>query len=458
VTPGACQTAGSGDTACSVPWTDDARADAKTRLLEFVAGTPDGANLPHIVRTVFEWDTDMAGSDAQLARRFFESHPELFKTTQLDGYTWVYPRRAAFHLNRRKHRAKTTDGDGTAGNAAETGPDFAKDRARANLNQWSTIQSDSTRADMLGELATELGSIEDVWNVFERVRGQESEYLCLPYWTRFNSEQRASDLQASYNRAWDRAERQYDNAVVVTYTTDPKRHDSIADARDTLMENKNRISQWLKTDPKSSDKASRPGYCPTNLSVLEFTDSGIPHLHVVYFGVRWLTTQAALSNYWDRHGQGEVVDVRQLSKRGGEFVMPTDGLPDDPDAGGKRSARLYLGKSLRALSTVASMDPDEVADAVSARRSGNPRDTDDALWKVALYWALECRFFSGSPELTHDDPDGDNTGDGDDLPHVTVWRYVGTARYDEIPGYIQDKGQFLSSMIDRPPPPRKQSK
>jgi hypothetical protein len=71
-----------GDTACAVPWTDDARADAKTRLLEFVTGTPDGANLPYIVRTVFGRDTDMAGADGQLARRFFEDLPELFKTTR----------------------------------------------------------------------------------------------------------------------------------------------------------------------------------------------------------------------------------------------------------------------------------------------------------------------------------------------------------------------------------------
>lgn len=447
MTPGACQTAGSGDTACSVPWTDDARADVKTRLLEFVTGTPDGANLPHIVRTVFGRDTDMAGSDAQLARRFFESHPELFKTTQRDGYTWVYPRRAAFHLNRRKHRAKTADGDGTMGNAAETGPDFAKDRARAMLSKVSELGSDSLRADMLGELGTELASVADTWNVFERVRGSGPEYLCLPYRNRFNSPSRASDLWATWRRAWGRARRQYDDAVVVTLTTDPKLHASIADATDSLIENKNRLSSWLAYDPESGP--SRPGFRPSNLSVLEFTDSGIPHLHVVYFGVQWLTTQEALSDYWDRRGQGRVVDVRQLEKHRGRFVMPTDALPDDPDTDGKRSARLYLGKALRSLSTVAGMDPEDVTNAASARRSGDPQDTDDALWKVALYWALERRFFNGSPELTNDDSDGD---DGDSLPHVRCYRYVGTARYDDLPGDIRDRAMFVLPGKGRPPP------
>jgi hypothetical protein len=316
------------------------------------------------------------------------------------------------------------------------------------LSKVSTLGSDSLRADMLGELGTELASVADTWNVFERVRGSGPEYLCLPYRNRFNSPSRASDLRASWRRAWRRARRQYDDAVVVTLTTDPKRHDSIADATDSLIENKNRLSSWLAYDPESGP--SRPGFRPSNLYVLEFTDSGIPHLHVVYFGVRWLTPQWNIADYWDDRGQGRVVDVRRLSKRGGEFVMPTDALPDDPDADGKRTARSYLGKSLRSLSTVAGMAPEDVGEAASARRSRDPRDTDDALWKVALYWALERRFFGGSPELTNDDPDGDD--DADSLPHVRYYRYVGTARYNDLPGDIRDRAEFVLPGKGRPPP------
>lgn len=134
--------------------------------------------------------------------------------------------------------------------------------------------------------------------------------------------------------------------------------------------------------------------------------------------------------------------------------MPTDALPDDPDADGKRTARSYLGKSLRSLSTVAGMDPEGVADAASARRSRDPRDTDDALWKVALYWALERRFFGGSPELTNDDPDGDN--DADSLPHVRCYRYVGTAQYIDLPSDIRRSAEFVKRKVSdsrgRPPP------
>jgi len=280
VTPGACQTAGSGDTACFVPWTDDARADAKMRLLEFVARTPDGANLPYIVRTIFEQDTDMAGSDAQLARRFFESYPELFKTTQRDSYAWVYPRRAAFHLNRRMHRAKTVGGGGATRNAAETSPDFVKDQARAMLSKVSELGSDSLRADMLGELA----SVADTWNVLEWVPGSGPEYLCLLYRNRLNSPSWASTFRRRGGVRGD-ARGVSTTTRCWTLTTDPKRHDSIADATDSLIENKNRLSSWLACDPESG--SPRPGFRPSNLYALEFTDSGIPCLHVVYFGVQW---------------------------------------------------------------------------------------------------------------------------------------------------------------------------
>jgi len=448
VTSGGCQIAGVGDTALRFPWEDDRRADAKTDLFRFVAGTPDGANLPYIVRTVFGRDTDLAGADARLARRFFEDHPELFETARRDGFVWVSPTPSALHLNRRKHRARNEDGGGTGESTSEPRGEYAKDRARSFLSKWSTVGSDSTRADLLSELATERESVADVWNVFERVRGDGPEFLCVPFRNRFNSPGRVGDLRASWRRSWRRASRRYDDAVLVTLTTDPAMHDSIADATDALIENKNRLSSWLAYDPDSGP--SRPGFRPTNLYVLEFTDSGLPHLHVVYFGVSWVTTQGALADYWERRGQGRVVDVRRLSKRGGDFVIRTDDLPDDPDADGKRTARSYLGKSLRTLSAVADMSPGDVDDAASARRSGDVDDDAD-LWKIALYWATGKAFFDGSPELTTDDPDDE---DGDTLPHVPCYRFVGVARYDDLPGYVRHRAAFLTgcNARGRPPP------
>ncbi len=127
-----------GGTALRFPWEDDRRADAKTDLFRFVAGTSDGANLPCIVRTVFGRDTDVASADARLAHRSFTNHPDLFETTWRDGYLWVDPTPAAVYLNRRKQRAKSEDGDGFGADVPDDRPVCAKDRARATLSKWST--------------------------------------------------------------------------------------------------------------------------------------------------------------------------------------------------------------------------------------------------------------------------------------------------------------------------------
>ncbi|QZA87616.1 hypothetical protein K0C01_07300 [Salinarchaeum sp. IM2453] len=306
---------------------------------------------------------------------------------------------------------------------------------------------------VLSELAIERESVADVWNVFERVRGDGPEYLCVPFRNRFNSPGRVGDLRASWRRAWRRASRRYDDAVLVTLTTDPAMHDSIADATEALIENKNRLSSWLEYDPASGP--SRPGFRPTNLYVLEFTDSGLPHLHVVYFGVSWVTTQAALADYWERREQGRVVDVRRLLKRGGDFVIRTDDLPDDPDADGKRTARSYLAKSLRTLSAVTDTSPGDVDEASSTRRSGDVNDDAD-LWKPALYWATGKAFFDGSPELTTDDPDGDK--DGDTLPRVPCYRFVGSCPIQRPSGVCANawgvsnglyRGRSTAAIIER---------
>ena len=66
-------------------------------------------------------------------------------------------------------------------------------------------------------------------------------------------------------------------------------------------------------------------------------------------------------------------------------------------------------------------------------------------------------FFDGSPELTTDDPDSDE--DGDTLPHVPCYRFVGVVRYDDLPGYVRHRATFLTAIQtqDLPPPQEKKA-
>jgi hypothetical protein len=458
---GGCQSTGGPHTPIDAPWRDTAREEDKTRLYRYTLDSPEGTPLSKVVADVFgDGSGDYSNTDYQLARRFFERH-DCFLIARRGRTLWAEPTPDAFHLTAVSKRQETqtasgsgcqTGSDGSNGDGSGDhggGPGTAKDRAQDLLSSVSTIRSDSIRADLLGELATELESVDGRYNIMERVRGSGPEYLLCPYKNRFNSQDRVADLRTSWRRAWRRAARQYDDAVCVTLTTDPEMHDSVMDATASLLENKNRLGEWLAYDPKGDDRPDRPGFRPTNLYALEFTDSGLPHLHVVYFGVRWLTTQAALSRYWgDR--QGKVVHVRRLAKRGNRFVMPSTVDGDDREP---RTARGYLGKALGTLDTLAGMRPGEVSDAVDRRRNGDAADEDVDLWKLALYWATGKQFWGGSPSLTTDEAGDADENPGVDLPHIPCYRFLGTARFDHIPGHVRRNAQVVSRSGAKGPPP-----
>ncbi len=166
-----------------------------------------------IVRDVFEGGSpDYEKTDYQLARRFFERHG-MFLIAKRGGDLWVEPTPDVFHLNRCKHPSKNGDGSGIGLSADETKGEYAKDRAEAYLWKHTQIDADSIRPDLLGQLATELDSIADRWNLFERVRGSGPEYLAVPYTTRFNSLGKATDVRDGFAAAQDRAAAKQDSAA-----------------------------------------------------------------------------------------------------------------------------------------------------------------------------------------------------------------------------------------------------
>jgi hypothetical protein len=181
--------------------------------------------------------------------------------------------------------------------------------------------------------------------------------------------------------------------------------------------------QWLSTDYQL-------GHRPTNLTALQFMRSGIPHMHLVLFGIDWAISQRQLSAKWDDYGQGEIVDIRAVTSRGdgGEWILHNDDS-------GKESLRQYLGKAIRELETIANSDPYELRDHVE---SG-----DVTPWRQVLYWATERRYFTCSPSLRETDGDG-----GDGLPTVKQWEFIGTALYSDIPAHIKQEATFN---VDPPP-------
>lgn len=101
------------------------------------------------------------------------------------------------------------------------------------------------------------------------------------------------------------------------------------------------------------------------------------------------------------------------------------------------------GESMRLLCDLASIDPADVWDAADQIRAG---DRSDDLWKLALYWASGKQFWNGTPWLK------DSQTPDEGLPHITQYRYIGTARYDQIPAHIRQRTTFFTGNRGMPPP------
>jgi hypothetical protein len=209
---------------------------------------------------------------------------------------------------------------------------------------------------------------------------------------------------------------------VVTLTSDAKRFSSVSEALDGLTEAKGRFMSWVGTDYQLGKR-------PDNLSVLEWTAGGLPHVHLVLFGIDWLLPQSKISAKWDSLGAGRVVDIRSAeAERGGQRWFLHN------DDGSRVTLRQYLGKAIRGLQDVADMDAGDLRDAVE--------DGDISLWRQALYWATERQYCSCSPSLK-------DTDDGDSLPFVKRYEFVGVAQYRDIPAHVRRD----AAILDRPPPP-----
>lgn len=83
---------------------------------------------------------------------------------------------------------------------------------------------------------------------------------------------------------------------------------------------------------------------PKYLNVYEFQANGRLHLHILFFGLRFLISVYDISDMWKRYGQGQIVDTKLL-KTDGTTWQWTHGKPKD--AGEKEKPDTYLKKYLK---------------------------------------------------------------------------------------------------------------
>jgi len=306
------------------------------------------------------------------------------------------------------------------------------------LSRYTQIHNDSVRRSLLSELSTELSSIEGKVAVLERTsdRSDLPEHLLVPYTTRFNSLPRASESRERFDGTFREAAESHSSAVMATLTTDPDLHDSATGAADALTETLQDLRRWLSREASAEWAPDRVGRSLPYLSALEWTETGLPHLHVVFFGARSLCSQGALSDYLSDK-TGRVVWVDSLTSRGpgGRWLWSNPRERPD-DASAATQPREYLSEALRSQQRLAGMTADELSAEID--------EGDLSLWRQALYWASGKQLWTSSEDL-QSTSDAESVVDPG-LPSVPQYRFVGTSRYADLPGHVKRNAPVLGGL------------
>ncbi len=129
---------------------------------------------------------------------------------------------------------------------------------------------------------------------------KEDKVLVLDYKTRFDKEYIKNILK--------RLEQvRIKEGVFLTLTIDPSKFNSLKAAYKSLRKGQVKIKAYI---------ANRVGKIST-ISVLEFTEEGIPHLHLIFLGVKFLRPFKELQKAWQKYTGAIFINVKQIYERFG---------------------------------------------------------------------------------------------------------------------------------------------
>jgi len=260
----------------------------------------------------------------------------------------------------------------------------------------------------------------------------EDGFFCvLPYRTRFHS---IESVIESFNEVFDLATRSNREGVWLVITTDPAKFEEMdyLSYRYEFMKAWNRALAWFRK------KFKRVSY----IAVFEFTDSGLLHIHVIFFGLKRIEDAYKFMKRLEDWGFGRVHYMVSIVNENGvwrpkllsKYYHKIDncdggGLPRDfllaSRMGLKNYLKKYLTKTLKAVEKINSIlnSPSGTLDSIlgvfqTVSRSGISQSLETsskdgvvsgsastnssiaaALWKLAFYWALRLRFFTYSRDL-----------------------------------------------------------
>jgi hypothetical protein len=443
------------------------------RLCKIVGSHPDGLTLRELAREIYGDDVDSDGADPryQRVRRFVADRPDYFEYESDTAVSHVRPTLDLISLILGGIIQNSGDDDYQPGkdwcrNLLKTCRPTWDEEAEAinwNLNsrqKWHLQKPFEDYVNRTNDLRIILEAIDD---------DTDPEYLSLPYATRFTDDSRVKKQHSVLNSSLEAAADDHETAMFGTLTTDPKHFDNLFEAITSISDSWNRFMSWLSTD-------SRLGYRPEYCKVLEFQESGNPHIHFIIFlkqpddgSMPWLVHKGDLDDYWAKYQGGYVNDLQPL--------VYQDDLHDgyDPDEGwvkwqpdgchgglldrtsndgeGYQTAGQYIGKYLSKTFGLV----EDISNSDDPFRAAAHSDDADP-WKLALYWATDRKVKTISRSLRQQvESDCDATDDdlhdlGDLL--ASDYRVVGAFAPADIPVGIRFQLQRLEDITadDDPPP------
>jgi len=189
-------------------------------------------------------------------------------------------------------------------------------------------------------------------------RGPGSDIVRLPCRTRFTDKGRKVKNIRTYDRGWVRANLLYSRGVFLTLTTDPSLHKSLWHANRHLARAWNRylslllsrkkkaMKKGFDTEPEENDNIDNGTGRLRYIAAYEFQENGLIHLHVCFFGIRYLARMDQIADDWNRCGQGRIAHAYGIRRNGDTWEWNRE---KPADAAGKSPVdylRKYLEKAL----------------------------------------------------------------------------------------------------------------
>ncbi|WP_336327884.1 hypothetical protein [Halovenus sp. HT40] len=380
------------------------------------------------------------------------------------------------------------------------------------LNSTDSL-TDTQKKHAERSLQSYINRVDDYELLFETVTydrtGEQRQTMTKPYKTRFNDYGRIAKQFSKFHDALEYKLEHADNAVLATLTTDPGTYTDasrpnprpLADQISSINPNFHRLTQYLKSDPSTKldtrsenvvgwrpdlddDVTGRPREKLDYIKVLEFSENGYPHLHVLFFdvptrekdGMPWLIDKQELSAKWSDYGQGQIVDTYPLVKRDldeldadfagdseqgfvdwyrfGDHDHSDEWIAERQDAHDRidfddhsqqkeATAGAYIGKYLSAVFG-GLMEQNGSIDVPDDHRYSDKAAT----WKLALYWATQKQFWSMSERLENSIKEYDHKRDDPDVATAVRWATLDTITAEARPEVLDQYARRRIESID----------